>query len=294
MLGLSLPKILDISQEDWNINYNLRVTKGSAIHFRDGDLVDKYLTNDPQLYNDLWYSHNKDRSGKVYFNWNRTYTVALITDKDNKTNHFVGVFKLRDCDNPEKLVTLANGQEHWVFDVEPVTQFEEYAFRLAFHHDRGSGYTGSKLTKHAYDYILKDIHEDGGIGKFPEYDAINISWARLNQIITSNNSSWKGALAHQAGIYLITDTLSGKMYVGSAYGKESIWGRWYHYATDGHGGNKLLKEVVVHNGLDYIKNYFRYSILQTVPKHFDKDLVIARENHWKEILLTRKFGYNDN
>ena len=45
----------------------------------------------------------------------------------------------------------------------------------------------------------------------------------------------------QKGVYLITDTSNGKMYVGSAYGENMILGRWKSYVKTGHGGNEGLK-----------------------------------------------------
>lgn len=44
------------------------------------------------------------------------------------------------------------------------------------------------------------------------------------------------------GIYLITDSSNGKKYVGKADGAEGILGRWKVYASDGHGGNHVLRE----------------------------------------------------
>jgi hypothetical protein len=51
------------------------------------------------------------------------------------------------------------------------------------------------------------------------------------------------ALASVAGVYLISDTLTGKLYVGSATGEGGIWGRWCQY-VDGHGHNIQLKRLV--------------------------------------------------
>ena len=33
------------------------------------------------------------------------------------------------------------------------------------------------------------------------------------------------------GIYLVTDTHTGRRYVGSAYGDMGIWSRWRQYAV---------------------------------------------------------------
>lgn len=54
-------------------------------------------------------------------------------------------------------------------------------------------------------------------------------------------ASWRTALSSVIGIYLITDTLDGRQYVGKADGMENIRQRWGSYAANGHGGNVELK-----------------------------------------------------
>ncbi|MDD3172748.1 MAG: hypothetical protein PHF63_03680 [Herbinix sp.] len=64
----------------------------------------------------------------------------------------------------------------------------------------------------------------------------------MNDTITY--SEWHTALYYINAIYLIVDRNNGKQYVGSAYGKDGLLGRWAIYVTTGHGNNKLMKEVV--------------------------------------------------
>lgn len=103
-------------------------------------------------------------------------------------------------------------------------------------------------------------------------------------------------MQNQKGVYLITDTLTNKRYVGSAYGKDMMLGRWKHYAENGHGGNVELVKLVNENGFDYIKKNFRYTILEIYKNITEDDFIISRESFWKEVLLTRNnnFGYNGN
>lgn len=39
---------------------------------------------------------------------------------------------------------------------------------------------------------------------------------------------------------MIIDGNTGKLYIGSVYSGEGIWGRWVTYATTCHGGNYEL------------------------------------------------------
>ncbi len=133
--------------------------------------------------------------------------------------------------------------------------------------------------------ILPDTYDND---IFPGYDKVNVSWEELHRVITKE--SWKTALQNQKGVYLITDTLTGKMYVGSAYGENMILGRWQSYIKTGNGGNLDLKRL----RFDYIKNNFRYSILDIFKSKVDDQVVIARECWWKSVLMTREFGYNKN
>ena len=87
--------------------------------------------------------------------------------------------------------------------------------------------------------------------------------------------------------YLIYDTSDRMGYVGSAYGKGNLLGRWENYGASGHGGNKLLLERQHEN--------FRFTILQRVSPDMETDEVIRIENTWKQRLHTRHpFGLNDN
>ena len=141
------------------------------------------------------------------------------------------------------------------------------------------------LDKCQVAQIIEDKYEDE---EFPGYEKVNISWEVMKRVL--GKSSWKTALQNQKGVYLITDVLSGKMYVGSAYGKNMILGRWQAYIKSGHGGNTKLKELKA----EYIKTNFRYSILDIFKSTVEDKFIISRESWWKKTLMTRAFGYNKN
>lgn len=124
---------------------------------------------------------------------------------------------------------------------------------------------------------------------FPGYDRVNITWEQMSRII--EKEAWRTALQNQKGVYLIVDTSTGKMYVGSAYGNDMILGRWKSYIKTGHGGNEELKKISFDN---HIKKYFKYSILDIFKSSVDDQIIIDRESFWKEVLATREFGLNRN
>lgn len=123
---------------------------------------------------------------------------------------------------------------------------------------------------------------------FPGYDKVDISWDDLRRVV--DKESWRTALKNQKGVYLITDTSNGKMYVGSAYGEDMILNRWQSYIKNGHGSNVELKNL----HFDHIKKHFRFSILDIFKSTIDDQTIIDKENWWKRVLLTREFGYNRN
>ena len=130
---------------------------------------------------------------------------------------------------------------------------------------------------------------------FPGYDNVRIPYEQLKLIIDRRKIDWINALSNQKAVYLITDRHTGKMYVGSATSANGmLLARWSSYAANGHGGNVELVKLVEKNGLDYVKSYFTYSILENYNSRVDDSFIKDRESWWKETLLTRAFGYNDN
>lgn len=128
---------------------------------------------------------------------------------------------------------------------------------------------------------------------FPGYRQVDISKAILDTIVRRTPASWRTALASVAGVYLISDTKDGRLYVGSATGEGGLWQRWVSYSETGHGGNKLLKELLSSQGATRAQD-FRFSILEIADIHDSEAELVQRESHWKRVLLTRDHGLNAN
>lgn len=175
------------------------------------------------------------------------------------------------------------------FEFETIIEFEKYFGRLIVKF-KNQSQTMIRLANSVIDeceiaQILPDIFDND---IFPGYDKVNISWNDLSRVI--EKETWKTALQNQKGVYLITDISNGKKYVGSAYGESMILGRWQSYVKNGNGGNVGLKVF----GFDYIKRNFRFSILDIYKSTIDDQVIIERESWWKEVLQSRKYGYNEN
>jgi len=130
---------------------------------------------------------------------------------------------------------------------------------------------------------------------FPGYDQVRLSFEQLKIIIKQNKKDWRAALENQKAVYLITDTLNGKHYVGSATSDQGmLLQRWSDYVENGHGGNVDLQKLVDEKGFKYIQKYFQYSILENYNAKVDDHVIIERESWWKDTLQSRKHGYNRN
>lgn len=137
---------------------------------------------------------------------------------------------------------------------------------------------------HKNDMPVLSISEDNSLATaMPEWDELDLSWAELSTL----PSHWRAALSQWRGVYYIFDEHARKGYVGSAYGRENILGRWRDYAARGHGGNKLLRKRD--------PSAFRFSILQRVSPDMDPSDVINLESSWKRRLHSRQpNGLNEN
>ncbi len=146
------------------------------------------------------------------------------------------------------------------------------------------------------DLIVHELLPDTFDGDdFPGYDRVRLTYDQLERIVRNRKRDWIAALENQKAVYLITDTQTGKMYVGSATSENGmLLARWQNYVDSGHGGNVGLIELIEKRGLSYVKRNFVYSILENYNARVDDHVVLVRESWWKDTLLTRQFGYNRN
>lgn len=176
------------------------------------------------------------------------------------------------------------------FDLEPVDNLKEYEHRLVIEWGRAA------LSWHQKGTTEKDILAiDSPVKKpFIGYDKVVLTYAELKEVVENRDvyELWQAALSAVNAVYLIVDTKSGQQYVGSAYGKDGLLGRWRIYVDSLHGHNKLMKEVICAHPTDI--NFFQFPILQILPKTLTDDEVIHTESLWKEKLQSIRFGMNDN
>lgn len=131
---------------------------------------------------------------------------------------------------------------------------------------------------------------------FPGFDNVLLTFHQLTEMVDDQRyEDWHVALSHVQGIYLITDSSNGKQYVGKADGADRILQRWRAYASDGHGGNRALRELAEASGAktDHAR-HFVFSLLRVFGPSTSSSVVNEAEKHYKEALMTREFGLNRN
>lgn len=106
---------------------------------------------------------------------------------------------------------------------------------------------------------------------------------------------WTNVLANVKGVYCISETSPGQLYIGSAYGnKEGIWQRLSQYADfdDLTGGNKTFEELK-ESGANYIIDNFTDTTLEIFDMKTKKEDIIRREEFWKRVFKTKQHGMNN-
>ena len=177
-----------------------------------------------------------------------------------------------------------------VFQLEQVDLLNEYENKLVI--DWG-GATRSWYQKGTMEKPIVSIQQDEK-KIFSGYENLVLTYDQLKDIVENETvySEWHMALKAVYAIYLIVDTETGRQYVGSAYNNDGLFGRWSRYVTTKHGNNKLMKKELCKHPERY--HAFQFSILQILPKAITDEEVVKIETRWKEKLLSKKFGMNDN
>lgn len=147
------------------------------------------------------------------------------------------------------------------YNLTPIPEYQNLYGRLVVEYKN----TTQQLKKNA-ENVLKDIKVVEILKKpyngveFEGYNNINLTFQELEVIIKNNVDEWK---------------------------------RWSDYIYSNNGGNKEMLQL----DNNYIRDNFTFTLLEWYALGMDFDFIIARENYWKKVMLSRKidgYGYNDN
>lgn len=219
-------------------------------------------------------------------NFERPYVLSLIETSQKHVWMFAGLHK------SAKTTGLKDGQYYYPLVEDP--SCSSLKGRLFVRFEKNFRQCYPYAENYASEIVVTELRDAPlSVARFPGYRKVDLSYDELCLIYRQQIQDWTGALSSVAGVYLITDTLDNKLYVGSASGQGGIWQRWSDYATTGHGGNVELK-TLLGSGDASRARHFRYTILEIADIHDDSASIIERETHWKKILLSRVCGLNRN
>lgn len=219
------------------------------------------------------------------------YIVSFIGE-EGALARFVGVYKItgKKCVKGNFKLYETDFSFHFKYSMEEIAGYEDLKERVIIRWENAISWHQWIRNEMEVLEISPGLHYK----RFTDYFDLIISFTELQEIVVEQYKDWKAILSAIKGIYLITDTKTGLLYVGSAYGEDGIYGRWKEYvATNGHGGNKSLKELIDEDW-EYACKYFQFSILMLLPKTVTPDEAIRKEQLFKRKLGTNSFGLNNN
>ena len=185
------------------------------------------------------------------------------------------------------------------YKLELLDDFADYRRRLIIRLEKP---IGRDLRTRKYENVQNDLNPEvyelapsTKLGDFPGYNNVILNHKDLQSIINMEAPEWKIALSNVKGVYCITDTSNGQLYIGSASGnKEGIWQRWSSYAdVNKLTGVNITFEKIKSSDPDRIINHFTYTILEIFDMKTKSEDIIHREEYWKRVFQTVKFGMNN-
>lgn len=193
---------------------------------------------------------------------------------------FIGLYKVKAKGvTPPKLIDPVSGKAttgKFFYDIQRDDRLGEYRGKLVV--DWGKGYLAWTQRASKQDKPVLEIRRAVVDPAFPGFTNFRHDVATIETI----PEAWKEVLRAVKGVYVLACQETGDLYIGSAKGGESLWGRFVEYAANGHGGNVELKK---RGPMPY-----QVSVLEIANSG---EGIERLEEAWKQKLLTRQFGLND-
>ncbi|NYD59285.1 hypothetical protein BKA08_003523 [Nocardioides marinisabuli] len=240
------------------------------------------------------YTRSQDISTRKFPAEPPRYWVILVADGKSRSRLF-GVYE----NHGEQLEEKTETNRFW--DLRRVDFLRSLEDRLVV--DWTSPRSWYRWGPSAATLPVLEIADRDAI-EFPGFDRVLLRWHELEELVgDSRYAAWRAALSEVQGIYLITDSSTGKQYVGKADGAERLIGRWSAYAKNGHGGNVALRELAkaareagttLDGAAEDHARHFVFSILRVFGPSTPPSEVDAAESHFKSALMTRTWGLNRN
>lgn len=264
-------------------------------NMNDGNPINKawdYLIHgeeDPK-----WISMNAFKTKQPNNNLNRAdYLLAFAQYYPYGPNYYIfgGMYKV------EKIVPEVYDTTGYKLMLLP--NFADYRKRLIIRLEKP---ISRDTYNRRYINVQRDLNPEvyelapaTKLDAFPGYNNVLLTHSDLQNIVKMEAPEWRTALSSVKGVYCITDKATGQLYIGSASGNDGgIWQRWSSYADVSNlsGGNKTFEELKK-SGSNYIIDNFTYSILEIFDMRTKREDIINREEYWKRVFQTVKYGMNN-
>lgn len=284
-MAIYLNEILTLSQSeypDWTI----------CLNNANQQQIYSFDENRERLLEHIsWKRHSG--SNTSFRNISTKYCLQFIRlDKDQKWEQWLFLGAYENCG----VKSFADG--HQMYDLKLMDRFSHFVERLIVEYKKIQGPKQAKIKIENIETItVVSVLEKKYIQvnkPFEGYDKISLSFKELKTIIKSNADNWRILLENINCVYAITDSLTGKVYIGSTYGYNGVWQRWSCYVdTNGLGGDVVLKDLIEKD-----PNYGNNFVFTVIECFFNRDgnasYILERETYWKQVFTTRIFGNNRN
>lgn len=282
-MDIKLNELLNLTKEEIeNSKIELNMTNGkNSIPKIDLWLT---LTPDEKEKGDIRYSYWGWYGNKRNFIKNQN-AFSFIRIKGDEWL-FVSAAKILETPDESRAV------------VEILEKFKPFFGRLIVKYNKGNKFSRYvfKMGNIIEECTVKEILSCQYSGeKFEGYDRVHLKYGKLVDIFEGKiMPTYHEALKKITGVYCLTDTCTGKLYIGSATGSEGVFQRWGDYLSTKHGDNKKLRDLHTKMGDKYFEDNFEFSLIEHFSLSYDPQKVKDREQYWKMCFSTIKHGYNDN
>ena len=145
-------------------------------------------------------------------NFGRESVVSLIRMPGKDRWLYAGSFVVAGC-------RWDPAEEMYKYALERRAKCTEFAGQLVVTFSRPGRQSYLNMESWASTIMVAEILPQRlSTGPFPGFKDVNISKVELDRIVEQHSESWHAALSSVAGVYLITETITDKLYVGSATG----------------------------------------------------------------------------
>ncbi|MEH7495753.1 GIY-YIG nuclease family protein [Neobacillus niacini] len=230
---------------------------------------------------------------------NCEYLVSFLGIEKNQAV-LIGVYEVMDIKPasrvplPPQFIYYSNYKptRRYYYELRKMDEFNDLTDRLVI--EWSGGAINWIQNFHGTPKEVIQLLPKGYVGHFPGYMDFFLTYDELKKMVAHRDahSDWHKMLSAIGGVYVILDTGTGDQYIGSAYGKRGVLGRFESYSKSPDGGNVKLLSHIQNNPSSVSR--FQYSLLETLPSSITQKEAIARETLYKRKLGTRAHGLNSN